>query len=87
MLDSAGAADGRLVGRRVLVVEGSSATVVTGSNGTGFDHNNGAIPIINTVLHVVLGVTAFGMNGRDAVSAPCACRARSYRVALASSSR
>jgi hypothetical protein len=46
----AGAAFAPQLRGRVLVVEGSGATVVTGANGTGFDHNNGAIQIINTVL-------------------------------------
>jgi hypothetical protein len=46
----AGAAFAPQLQGRVLVVEGTSSTVVTGSNGTGFDHNNGAIAIINTVL-------------------------------------
>jgi hypothetical protein len=35
---------------RVLIVEGTNSTVVTGANGTGFNHNDGSLQIINTVL-------------------------------------
>ena len=45
-----------------IISKGGKLVLVTGSPG--------GRTIINTVLHVVLGVTAFGMNGRDAVSAP-----------------
>jgi hypothetical protein len=46
----AGAAFAPQLQGRVLVVEGTSNTVVTGQNGTGFNHNNGSFDIINLVL-------------------------------------
>jgi hypothetical protein len=35
---------------RVLVIEGSNRTVVSGQNGIGFNHNNGALDVMNVVL-------------------------------------
>ena len=46
----------------VIVAKGGKLVLVTGSPG--------GRTIINTVLHVVLGVTAWGLNGREAVDAP-----------------
>ncbi len=46
----------------VIVARGSRLVLVTGSPG--------GRTIINTSLDVVLGVTAWGLNGRDAVDAP-----------------
>lgn len=46
----------------VIISKGGKLVLVTGSPG--------GRTIINTVLHVVLGVTAWGLNGREAVDAP-----------------
>lgn len=46
----------------VIIARNGKLVMVTGSPG--------GRTIINTVLHVVLGVTAWGLNGRDAVDAP-----------------
>ena len=46
----------------VIIAKDGKLVMVTGSPG--------GRTIINTVLHVVLGVTAWGLNGRDAVNAP-----------------
>jgi gamma-glutamyltranspeptidase/glutathione hydrolase len=46
----------------VIIARDGKLVMVTGSPG--------GRTIINTVLHVVLGVTAWGLNGRDAVDAP-----------------
>lgn len=46
----------------VIISKGGKLVMVTGSPG--------GRTIINTVLHVVLGATAWGLNGHDAVAAP-----------------
>lgn len=46
----------------VIISKGGKLVMVTGSPG--------GRTIINTVLHVVLGVTAWGLNGHDAVALP-----------------
>ena len=46
----------------VIIAKGGKLVMVTGSPG--------GRTIINTVLHVVLGVTAWGLNGREAVDSP-----------------
>jgi gamma-glutamyltranspeptidase/glutathione hydrolase len=46
----------------IIVTKNGKVALITGSPG--------GRTIINTVLDVVLNVTAYGMNGRDAVDAP-----------------
>jgi gamma-glutamyltranspeptidase/glutathione hydrolase len=46
----------------VIIAKNGKLVLVTGSPG--------GRTIINTVLHVVLGVTAWGLNGREAVDSP-----------------